>query len=85
MTHDDDKRAEMAERIMQTNGFTAKRFNDIRKRPMANTWAEVDAVSDPKAAPPHWSAGLSPDDPKMIALREARASNPLMNPNKGNA
>jgi len=70
---------EMAERIMQTNGFTVKRFNDIKKRPMAKTWAEVDAVSDPQAAPPHWSAGKADDSPEMVALRKARAENPLMN------
>lgn len=69
---------EMAERIMQTNGFTAKRFHDIKKRPMAKTWDEVDAVSYPQAAPPHWSVGKSDDSPEMVALRLARAANPLM-------
>jgi hypothetical protein len=71
---------EMAERIMQTNGFTAKRFGDIKKRPMANTWADVDAVSDPAPAPLHWSVGKVDDSPEMAALRAARAANPLMNP-----
>lgn len=70
---------EMAERIMQTKGFTPKRINDIRSRPMANTWAEVDAVSDPQAAPLHWSVGKADDSPEMAALRRARAENPLMN------
>jgi hypothetical protein len=70
---------EMAERIMQANGFTVKRLNDIKKRPMAKTWAEVDAASDPQAAPPHWSAGKADQCPEMVALRKARAENPLMN------
>lgn len=69
---------ETAERIMQTNGFTVKRFGDMKKRPMANTWAEVDAVSDPAAAPPHWTEGKSPDDPQMVALLRARSKNPIM-------
>lgn len=69
---------EAAERIMQGCGFTVKRFNDIQKRPMANTWADVDAASDPSAAPAHWSVGKAHDSPEMVALRAARAANPLM-------
>ena len=69
---------EMAERIMQVNGFTAKRFGDIKKRPMANTWADVDAASDPAAAPLHWSVGKADDSPEMQALRRARAENAIM-------
>jgi hypothetical protein len=73
-------KAEAAERLTREAGFTAKRHEHIKSRPMANSWAEVEEAHDPASALPHWSVGKAEVDPEMLALRAARAANPLMNP-----
>lgn len=66
-----------AERIMQSNGYTAKRMDDLRKAPMANTWAEAEATAH-RPRVPHWSENADPDGPAMQQLRASRAANPLV-------
>ena len=66
-----------AERIMQRAGFTAKRMEAVRRSPMANTFADAEAVFDAPRKP-HWTETADPDGPDMAQLRAARAANPLI-------
>lgn len=63
--------------IVERAGFTAKRANALRARPMASSFAEVDAVTN-KPRRPHWTEIEAPDSPKMRGLRAARAENALI-------
>lgn len=69
---------EEAKRIMDAAGFTFKRFIDIRERPMANTWTEVEHLNNVDVPTRHWSDGKTDNSPEMFALRASRAANPIM-------
>lgn len=66
-----------AERIMHSNGFTAKRMQDIRKAPMSITFADAEGAEAEKRKP-HWTETADPDGPEMAQLRASRAANPLV-------
>lgn len=68
---------EAAREIMDRVGFTPKRIGDIIAAPMANTFAEAEAIAA-RPAFTHWTERATPD--QMAALQALRAANPLMNP-----
>lgn len=74
-----DEQRSRAQHIVQQAGYTAKRAATLKAKPLITTRQELDDLQN---APPveHWSKGCAADDPRMIALRKARANNPLMNP-----
>jgi len=72
----DDERA-AGLHALQSVGFTPKRFEAVRRKPMASSEAELYAQSDLEKQP-HWADVAAPDGPEMQALRKARAENTLM-------
>lgn len=62
---------EAAQEIVNRAGFTAKRMETLKNRPMINTFAQADEEAE-RPSKPHWSNGLSADHPQMHALRRAR-------------
>lgn len=66
-----------AERDLRAAGFTPKRFDMVRRKRMATTEAEL-YQHDMQDRVPHWTETVAADDPKMEALRAARAANPIM-------
>jgi len=68
-------RARAAE-IMEMAGFTSKRIDAVRSRPMARSDAEL--YGENKEYRPHWTETVAPDSAEMEQLRAARAANPLM-------
>ena len=66
-----------AERIMQRAGFTAKRMEAVRKSPMANTFADAEAIHDAPRVP-HWTETADPNGSDMAQLRAARDANPII-------
>ena len=66
-----------AERALQRAGFTAKKFDMVGRKRMATTEAEL-YQHDMQDRVPHWTEKVGADDPKMEALRRARAENPIM-------
>jgi len=71
----DDEKAR-ASRIMEMAGFTPKRIDAVRSRPMARSDAEL--YDENKEHRPHWTETVAPDSAEMEQLRAARAANPLM-------
>jgi hypothetical protein len=67
--------AEAAAEIMRRAGFTAKRIEDVRRAPMALTFAEAESAKDDRAER-HWSETAAPDDPRWAVLRASRDANP---------
>lgn len=66
-----------ASEILRRAGFTPQRIAAVQSEPMATSFAEAEQRSVQRE--PHWTERAAPDDPRMEALRAARASNPLMN------
>ena len=65
-----------ASEILERAGFTPKRLDAVRARPMARTEAEL--YDERLNNRPHWTETVAPDSPEMEQLRRARAANPLM-------
>ena len=66
-----------AQRIVEAAGFTQKRTEILKARPLIGSFAEADEQQD-KPRRPHWTEGEAPDSPRMEALRKARDANPLV-------
>lgn len=63
--------------ILSRAGFTPKRFEAVRAKPMAVSRDELEAAETaPRRA--HWSELVAPDSPEIEALRKARDANPLI-------
>lgn len=74
---------EVAQRILDEAGMTKDRIGLVRKFPMAGSMEEVDKMDGPEdGALRDWSHGLPDDDPKMVALRKARAESMVIPPLK---
>jgi hypothetical protein len=67
---------ERASRFLAQAGFTPKRIEAIRSRPMARTHDELFAERADERL--HWTETVAPDSPEMQQLRKARLANPLM-------
>jgi hypothetical protein len=65
-----------AEVMLQKAGFTPKRMEAVRSRPMARTHDELFAERTDERL--HWTETVAPDSPEMQQLRKARLANPLM-------
>ena len=68
--------AETAKAIMEEAGFTAARFDVVKRFPTVRTLEEAYAKSE--AQQPHWTETVAPDSAEMAALRAARAANAMM-------
>lgn len=66
---------EMASRVLQQAGFTPRRLELTRDRPMAGSVEELEAVPDRE---PHWTELVDPDGPEMAQLRKSRDENKLI-------
>lgn len=66
---------DIATDICNAAGFTPKRFQQVKKHPMANSREDLEPEPEKKA---HWSEGLPDNDPRMVALRKAREENPII-------
>lgn len=76
-----DADREAGERALLAAGFTAKRFDMVKRKRMATSEAELYSheIND---RVPHWTESVSANDPKMDALRKAREENALMQESK---
>lgn len=66
-------RAAAAE-IMARAGFTARRMEALRASPMSASMEEAERAVSGLQGSQHWSDGLTDDDPRMVALKNARAA-----------
>lgn len=69
---------EGANQICLKAGFTPKRAEKLKQRPLISNFAELDAASEDISSNRHWSDTEAPDSPKMVALRKARSENKLI-------
>jgi len=70
-----DEKARASE-LLNRIGFSPKRIDAVRSRPMARSDAEL--YDENKEHLPHWTEIVAPDSAEMGQLRAARAANPLM-------
>lgn len=68
---------ETAERIKQEFGFTVEALRAVHRAPMAKTIEEAREVAQ-RPNRPHWTETVSPDDPRLRELQQAREANPIM-------
>lgn len=68
---------ESARKIMEAAGYTPRRFEAVKARPMATDARELDA---PPERAPHWSEREAPDSPRMQQLHRDRIKAGLIKP-----
>lgn len=66
--------AEEVARISAAAGFTVKRFDALRKKPMASTTEELEQAMAPSGS--HWTEKATPEE--LAELRAARAANSIV-------